>query len=135
MTLELEMGSPKVTAIIDKSYELAQRLKITGTPTYILGDELIPGAVGPDFVAKPVLAREGANIEVVSHGKILARSHGSYDASRMVYQQRYPLKDFGRGYPVLGSWIVAGEAAGLGIREDGLITGNRARFVPHIILD
>lgn len=101
----------------------------------LLPASLIPGAVGPDFVAKPVLAREGANIEVVSHGKILARSHGSYDASRMVYQQRYPLKDFGRGYPVLGSWIVAGEAAGLGIREDGLITGNRARFVPHIILD
>ena len=24
-------------------------------------------------------------------------------------------------------------AAGMGIREDGLITGNTARFVPHII--
>ena len=46
VTLELEMGSPKVTAILDKSYQIAQRLKITGTPTFILGDELIPGAVG-----------------------------------------------------------------------------------------
>lgn len=94
-----------------------------------------PTAVGPDYVAKPVLAREGANIEVVSHGEVLARSEGNYDASRVVFQERYPLKDFGRGYPVLGSWIVTGEAAGLGIREDGLITGNRARFVPHIIED
>lgn len=94
-----------------------------------------PAAVGPDYVGKPVLSREGANIEVVSHGEVLARSEGKYDASRMVFQERYPLKDFGRGYPVLGSWIVAGEAAGVGIREDGLITGNRARFVPHIIED
>jgi len=34
---------------------------------------------------------------------------------------------------VLGSWVVDGEPAGLGIREDGWITGNGARFVPHII--
>jgi hypothetical protein len=26
-----------------------------------------------------------------------------------------------------------GHAAGMGIREDGLITGNTARFVPHVI--
>lgn len=99
----------------------------------LLPASFTPGAVGPDYVAKPVLAREGANIEVVSGGDVLARSGGNYDASRIVFQQRYPLKDFGQGYPVLGSWIVAGEAAGLGIREDGLITGNRARFIPHII--
>ena len=39
-----------------------------------------------------------------------------------------------QGYPVLGVWSVDGKAAGMGIREDGLITGNRARFVPHVIL-
>lgn len=99
----------------------------------LLAASFAPAAVGPEYVAKPVLAREGANIEVVSHGEVLARSEGNYDASRVVFQQRYPLKDFGHGYPVLGSWIVAGEAAGLGIREDGLITSNRARFIPHII--
>ena len=86
-----------------------------------------------DYVSKPVLAREGANIEVVSGGKVLARSGGDYSRARLVFQERYPLRDFGRGYPVLGSWTVAGQAAGLGIREDGLITGNRARFIPHII--
>ena len=35
--------------------------------------------------------------------------------------------------PVLGSWVVDGDPAGMGIREDGPITGNAARFVPHII--
>ena len=101
---------------------------------------LLPASFDPremagDFVSKPVLAREGANIEVVSDGQVVASTGGAYDAGHPVYQQRYPLRDFGKGYPVLGSWIVGGEAAGLGIREDGLITSNRARFVPHIIVD
>lgn len=88
---------------------------------------------GPDYVTKPVLAREGANIEVIDGGRVVARSDGGYSRDRLIWQQRYPLRNFGNGYPMLGSWIVNGTACGLGIREDGLITGNRARFVPHII--
>lgn len=90
---------------------------------------------GADHVSKPVLAREGANIEVVTGGQVVARSEGGYGIGPRIWQERYPLRDFGHGYPVLGSWIVAGEAAGMGIREDGLITANRSRFVPHIIED
>lgn len=94
-----------------------------------------PHAMPGDYVTKPVHAREGANIEVVSAGQVIASTAGDYDRACLVYQQRYPLHDFGRGFPVLGSWVVDGQAAGLGIREDGLITSNRARFVPHIIVD
>ena len=37
--------------------------------------------------------------------------------------------------PVIGSWIVDTEPAGIGIREDkGLVTGNRSAFVPHAIV-
>lgn len=90
-------------------------------------------AMTGNYVSKPVHSREGANIEVVRKGQVLARSEGGYSRNRLVFQELYPLRDFGRGVPVLGSWIVDGVAAGLGIREDGLITGNRARFVPHII--
>ena len=89
--------------------------------------------IGGSYVAKPFLAREGANIEVVERGETLAKSAGEYREGLTMYQQLYPLRGFGKGYPVLGSWVVDGEAAGMGIREDGLITGNRARFVPHII--
>jgi glutathionylspermidine synthase len=88
---------------------------------------------GQDYVSKPLLAREGANIEVVEKGQVIARTDGAYARTNMVYQQRYHLRDFGSGYPVIGSWIVNGDPAGMGIREDQLITGNRARFVPHII--
>jgi len=35
--------------------------------------------------------------------------------------------------PVIGCWMIDGTPAGMGIREDGPITGNGARFVPHII--
>lgn len=89
--------------------------------------------MGASYVAKPFLSREGANIEVVEQGQVIARSQGAYRDGLTMYQERYPLRDFGHGYPVLGAWIVNGEAAGMGIREDGLITGNRARFVPHVI--
>ncbi|MEA1072035.1 glutathionylspermidine synthase family protein [Sphingomonas sp. LY160] len=89
--------------------------------------------VGSNHVAKPFLAREGANIDVVRDGQRVATSGGDYLDGQIMFQQLYPLKDFGNGHPVIGSWVVAGEAAGMGIREDGLITGNQARFIPHII--
>jgi len=89
--------------------------------------------IGGSYVAKPFLAREGANIEIVERGQTIARSQGEYREGLTLYQELYPLRDFGNGYPVIGAWVVDGEAAGMGIREDGLITGNRARFVPHVI--
>jgi len=48
ITLELGMNAPAVGSVIEKSYRIANELKITGTPTYIIGDEVIPGAVGID---------------------------------------------------------------------------------------
>jgi glutathionylspermidine synthase len=88
---------------------------------------------GSTFVAKPFLAREGANVELVNCGQTIAKTEGLYQEGLMMYQDLYPLKDFGHGYPVLGAWTVDGEPAGMGIREDGLITGNTARFIPHVI--
>jgi protein-disulfide isomerase len=46
--LALRSGDPEVSTIIQKSYELAQKLNVTGTPTYIIGDEIIQGAIGLD---------------------------------------------------------------------------------------
>ncbi len=46
--LQLEALTPRVTAIIEKSYAIARTLNVSGTPTYIIGDEIIPGAVGLD---------------------------------------------------------------------------------------
>jgi protein-disulfide isomerase len=46
--LQLEAGTPRITAILDKSYAIARNLNVSGTPTYIIGDEIIAGAVGID---------------------------------------------------------------------------------------
>ncbi len=39
---------------IERNYELASVLQISGTPTFILGDELIPGAVGLDALREKI---------------------------------------------------------------------------------
>jgi protein-disulfide isomerase len=46
--LELRMNEPTVTAVIERSFDIANRLKVDGTPTYIIGNEVIPSAVGLD---------------------------------------------------------------------------------------
>ena len=48
VSLELEMGTELVAQSIQTSYEIAKALNITSTPTYILGNEIIPGAIGLD---------------------------------------------------------------------------------------
>ena len=43
------------------------------------------------------------------------------------------MPSFNGRYPVIGSWIVNGHACGMDIREDdGLITRNTSRSLPHI---
>lgn len=89
------------------------------------------------YAKKPMLAREGANVRLLRDGATLASTGGDYGDEGYVYQALYDLPDFGSDsgsvYPVIGSWVVDGTPAGMGIREDGLITGNTARFTPHII--
>ena len=48
VSLELDMGTEAVSQTIQTSYEIARALNITGTPTYIIGNEIIPGAIGLD---------------------------------------------------------------------------------------
>lgn len=46
ITLELDAQSQEITNVLDRSYAIAQAIGASGTPAYIIGDELIPGAVG-----------------------------------------------------------------------------------------
>jgi len=87
-----------------------------------------------DAVAKPLLSREGANVSIRKGGRIVAESDGDYGEEGYVYQTLYPVPETAPGcFPVIGSWVVDGAPAGMGIREGGVITGNTARFVPHVI--
>jgi glutathionylspermidine synthase len=87
------------------------------------------------YIRKPVLAREGANVQLVENGKILCETSGEYGQEGYVCQQLQKLPDFEGNYPVIGSWIIGGRSAGIGIREsNGPITDNFSRFIPHRII-
>ncbi len=45
LELELEAKNSEIDTLINKSYTIAQALNINGTPAFIIGDEIIPGAV------------------------------------------------------------------------------------------
>lgn len=98
---------------------------------------LLPASWEPlrgDFVRKPILSREGSNIQLVRRGAVLSETDGPYSEVAVVYQAFHPLPNMGRGHAVLGSWIIGDTACGMGIREDkNPITHNSSRFVPHLI--
>ena len=88
-----------------------------------------------NYVKKPILSREGANIELVQGNTVLQQTEGEYGREGYIYQELCPLPSFGGNHPVLGSWVIGQEPAGMGIREAGtLVTDNLSRFVPHLIV-
>jgi glutathionylspermidine synthase len=85
-----------------------------------------------EYVAKPLHGREGAGIVVDA----MPSAEQLHIAGGYCYQQRLELPSFDGNHPVLGSWIIGDQSAGLGIREqDGLVTDTYARFVPHAIAE
>ena len=108
-------------------------------PTYF-ADDPRAAALGSTYVRKPLLSREGRNVEIVRDGSVeegtATAREGPYGAEGHVVQAFHPLAEFDGNYPMLGCWLVASEAAGLCIREDrALVTSDDARFIPHVILD
>lgn len=86
---------------------------------------------GAEYVKKPLLSREGENVTVVRRRGVV-REAGSYGAEGFVYQGLASMPAFDGRYPVIGSWIVGDQPAGIGIREDDSpITKNTSHFVPH----
>jgi glutathionylspermidine synthase len=87
-----------------------------------------------NYVKKPILSREGANINLVRNNNLLQHTEGAYGKEGYIFQDLFELPDFDGFYPVIGSWVIGQEPAGIGIREaDTFITNNTSRFVPHLI--
>ncbi|HCW06653.1 MAG TPA: glutathionylspermidine synthase family protein [Cytophagales bacterium] len=86
------------------------------------------------YAQKPLLSREGANVILIEDGKVISKTSGEYGEEGFIYQQLYKLPDFTNHRPVIGSWIIGEQSAGIGIRESkALVTDNFSRFVPHLI--
>ncbi|UXI67327.1 glutathionylspermidine synthase family protein [Tahibacter amnicola] len=93
------------------------------------------GPLVDGWVRKPLFSREGANIAMRLRDGSVHESQGPYDDAPWIRQAAHPLPRFGDSYTVIGSWVIADRAAGIGIREDaGLITRDTSRFVPHVIV-
>ena len=58
--LKTDMGGAAIDAIIDKNRKLARDLSLTGTPAFIIGNKIVPGAVDLETLKKLVAeARRG----------------------------------------------------------------------------
>jgi len=91
---------------------------------------------GGDYVRKPLLSRQGANIQIMQGGQIISQTDGPYKDQPNIIQGLKRLPEFDGAYPLIGCWLVASRVQGLCIREDdSLITGTNAQVVPHVILD
>ncbi|MBN8413546.1 glutathionylspermidine synthase family protein [Halomonas litopenaei] len=101
-------------------------------PAYFEGDSNAK-ALGR-FVRKPLLSREGANIQIYVDGQLLDQTEGPYNDEGFIYQQYCPLPRFGDNHVLVGSWLIDDQPAGLSIREDDTaITQDTSRYLPHVI--
>lgn len=84
-----------------------------------------------ECVRKPLFSREGGSVTIFSRGATI-ENPGSYGADGWIWQDYAPLPCFAGNHAVIGSWVIGGRAAGIGMREDrGPITTNASRFLPH----
>jgi len=54
--LREEMKNPAIAEEFSKTYDLANKLSITGTPSYVVGNEVVYGALGQDVLAERIAA-------------------------------------------------------------------------------
>ncbi len=106
-------------------------------PTYREADASLAST---GFAKKPLLSREGENVTLSVDGQTVSEHNdGRYGDEGYVYQQYCALPNMAPHeaqpcYPIVGSWIVGEDAAGIGIRESRTrITTNLSQFVPHFI--
>jgi protein-disulfide isomerase len=61
--LRKEMENPQIVAGFETTYELANKLAITGTPSYVVGKEVVFGALGKAVLEEKVALARGCGSE------------------------------------------------------------------------
>lgn len=86
------------------------------------------------YVKKPILSREGANIEMYYDAEMIYATEGEYGEEGYIYQELANLHREESGFSIIGSWIIGQESCGISFRESDMpITTDKSRFIPHII--
>lgn len=92
------------------------------------------------YVRKPIIGREGSSVQIIdSTAGVLDGKLTGYGREGFVIQELCSPEPVTASldnklttlYPIIGSWIIGGETAGMDIRAGGLITSNTTLFVPH----
>lgn len=94
-----------------------------------------------NVVIKPCLSREGSGVMMIKgkEGKeekemIKATNDNANNSSAHIVQDYCPTLHTQDGSIIAGVWVVGGIACGMGLRLDGEITGDLARFIPHFFI-
>ncbi|MEQ1942786.1 DsbA family protein [Mesorhizobium sp. VNQ89] len=59
--LREEMKNPAIAQAFNETYELANKLAITGTPSYVVGNEVVFGALGQELLAQKIAETRAAD--------------------------------------------------------------------------
>ncbi|MCI0921282.1 glutathionylspermidine synthase family protein [Sphingobacterium rhinopitheci] len=87
-----------------------------------------------NYVKKPILSREGANVEMYYDTQMIYATEGEYGEEGYVYQELANLHREDSGFSIIGSWVIGQESCGISFRESDMpITTDKSRFIPHII--
>ncbi len=101
---------------------------------YLLASYFQKPAYLEHFVKKPLLSREGANIEMYYDREMIYATEGEYGAEGYIYQELASLHRAETGFMIIGSWMIGQESCGISFRESDMpITTDKSRFIPHII--
>lgn len=85
-----------------------------------------------EWIQKPILSREGHNISWYKDGIVERFTDGNYAAEPRIWQKAAKLGRVDGNYFILGSWVIAGESAGMLVREDtSPIIVDTSPCVPH----
>jgi len=52
--LEKDLASPEVKATLEENFKLAENMGLNGTPSYVIGDQVVIGAVGLDGLTRKI---------------------------------------------------------------------------------
>jgi glutathionylspermidine synthase len=85
-----------------------------------------------EYCRKPIFGREGQNVSL-HRASCTVSKDDEYGEEGFIRQALAPIPEFDGRYPVLGSWVIDGEAGGMGIRKSETpISDNLSSFVPHM---
>jgi glutathionylspermidine synthase len=101
--------------------------------SYFAEDQTTPPTLR-NYVRKPLMSREGANITLVRDNATIATTPGPYNGAQII-QALAPDAVFDHRHTVLGLWMIDQDCSGLGVRESfNPITDNLSSFVPHFFI-